>query len=821
MIRILFTCFFLWMIVLVGNVNAQGVTGSVSGMVKDEISGAPVDFAAVSIYKQGSEVATKNFMTDIEGSFVFTELAFGIYSIKISFIGYKPKLVEGIIINEQRPNESLLDIKLTPSEGNSIQEVVVTANKPLIEFGADTITFNADQSIHAEGSTVTDLLRSVPMVNVDADGVPTIAGKVNTRIFIDGKPSDYTSATMTDLLNVLPSEAIQKIEVITNPEVRYSADGDGIINIVLKKGYKLGLNSGLSFTTSTLGVHNGSAYAAYSDKKLTVNGNYGYRLNRSVNNVDLGRTNYNTSENISSYMNQISNSLTEGDSHNGRASANWDITPLQNLRASVNYNQRDNFGDSYLDDYRLNSSAVQTSLIDQQNHTNNEGAAFTFNADYTLKFKRKKGENLSVGITFFDNSDFRDRLLERITHRPNGTTINPYKQYRLNDIFNNRLELNLDYVKPLSKLATLSLGSQVTIGNNGNDQFVTGHNFTSQQDTVNNILTNKFDYQENIYAVYASYRLRTKDRWSFRAGFRSEFTDIKFKQTAVSAPDPEPYYNVFPNISINKSYKKKYNFGLSYSMRVTRPRENTLNPLIDDTNQSNVSFGNPNLKPAYINQFQLSFGTAGANWSFTPRLSYAMTTKIIERFRISEDSITYANLGSNQALTMGLFGNYKVSKSITLTGGYTLSRRSYKSESPTQIPRTGYSQRANMTLSGQLPQKISLEGQLNYYSNALAQGKSSSSVTTSFGFRKNFFNNKLTARIVASDPFANRNTIEIIDVLNPSGTNYHQERTAIIHTTNYAFTVGYRFSSTKKQKAKEDIKKVISNEVENKGPVKK
>src|SRR5690606_16216064 len=100
-----------------------------------------------------------------------------------------------------------------------------------------------------------------------------------------------------------------------------------------------------------------------------------------------------------------------------------------------------------------------------------------------------------------------------------------------------------------------------------------------------------------------------------------------------------------------------------------------------------------------------------------------------------------------------------------------------------------YSQRANMTLSGQLPHRIALEGQLNYYSNALAQGKSSASVTTSFGFRKTFFNNKLTARFVASDPFTDRNTIEIIDVLNPSGTSYHQERTAILRTTNYAFTV--------------------------------
>ncbi len=786
--------------------------GTIAGKVIDEGNGEIIDFAAVSIYKIGNDAAVKNFMTDLEGRFLFSEIPFGAYKIKISFMSYQSKTIDEILIDAENTEVNLGDIKLTKANSTNLDEVVVTAPKPLIEFGADTITFNADQSIHAEGSTAGDLLRSVPMVNVDADGKPTIAGKVNTRIFIDGKPSDYTSETMADLLNVLPSEAIQKIEVITNPEARYSADGDGIINIVLKKGYKLGLSSGLSFTSSTLGVHNGSAYTAYSDKKLTFNGSYGYRLNRHANGADLDRVNYNTSGEVSSFMNQLSNSLTKGGSHNGRASMNWDITPLQNLRASLNYNQYDNSGDAFLDDYRLNSSEVQTELRKQETYNQNEAGAFTFNADYTLKFKQKKGENLSAGLTYYNNSTMRDRLLERETHKPNGTIVNPYKQYRLNDIYNDRFEFNLDYVKPLSKMATLSLGSQVTVGNNINDQLVTGYNSEQQTDTINTILTNKFDYLENIYAFYGSYRIRTKDRWTIRAGMRSEFTSLKFKQTAVAAANPEPYYNVFPNISIYKNYKKRYNFGLSYSMRITRPREYTLNPLIDDTNQSNVSFGNPNLKPSYINQFQLSFATAGAKWSFTPRLSYATTNKIIERFRTSTDSVTFANLGSNQALTLSLFGNYRITKSISLNGGYTLSRRSYQSESSLQLPRSGYSQRANMTVSGELPKRVFIEGQLNYYSNALAQGKNSSSVTTSFGFRKTFLNNKLTARVVASDPFADRNTFEVIDAINPGGTSYHQERTVLMRTRNYAFTVGYRFSSTKKQKAKDDVKKVISGQ---------
>src|SRR5690606_17234188 len=183
--------------------------GNVSGSVKDESTGEIIDFAGVSIYKIESENAVKNFMTDIEGKFSFNDLPYGTYKIKASFMGYQAKSIEEIVISAHNP-AAKVDIKLTPNTTTVSAEVVAKASKPVVEFGADTSTFNVDQSVYAEGSTATDLLRTVPMVTVDPDGKPTIAGKVNTRVFIAGKPSDYTSETLIDLLTVLPSEAIQK-----------------------------------------------------------------------------------------------------------------------------------------------------------------------------------------------------------------------------------------------------------------------------------------------------------------------------------------------------------------------------------------------------------------------------------------------------------------------------------------------------------------------------------------------------------------------------------------------------------------------------------
>lgn len=780
-------------------IKAQDINslGTLSGTVKDEATDEPIDFAAVSLYLQDNKDPIKNIMTDHTGSFQFKDVPLDVYQIKITFIGYEPFFRGNIIISKEDSELNLNEIKLKPMS-NTLMEVVVTDQKPLIEFGADTITFNVSQSMQAEGSTASDLLKNVPMVDVDIDGKPTIAGKVNTRIFIDGKPSDFTSDTMTDLLNVLPSDAIEKIEVVTNPDVRYSADGDGIINIVLKKGYTLGLNGAISFTAGTIGNYNANLYTAYSNKKVSLTNTYGFRDTRNISNVSSLRSNFNNEEIISSYMNQFSDAFSNGKSHNLRSAVNWDITPRQNIRFSANYNNSRSEGLSHLDDYRLNAAAIEQQVRIQDTENGSRTANFSATADYTFKIN-KKNESLVAGLTYFNNNSLRDRVLDRFYRNPNNTIYNEFNQQNENDIFNNRVEFNVDYVKPLTKLATLTLGSQLTINNNNNNQFATGYDFVNNIDTIIPVLTNDFKYQERILALYTSYRFRTKSRWSFRAGLRSEYTNLNFKQAVNLQSNPDPYINVFPNFSINKLIKKKYNFGLSYSMRISRPRENALNPLINNANQSNVSFGNPNLQPSYTNQFQLSFGTFGQTWSFTPRVSYATTDKIIERYRISADSLTYGNLGSNQALTFSLFGNYRPTKKATLTGGYTLSRRTYQSKSELLPNRVGFSHRANLNASAQFPHKISVEVQMNYFSNANAQGRTSGSVTTGFGARKTFINNKFLVRFMVTDPFSQRNSLEYIDGLTTSGS-YSQERNRIVNTQNYSATLSYRFSNANKRK---------------------
>lgn len=199
--------------------------GIIRGKVIEEVGALPIPFAVVAVFEGTAEQPLSTIQSDENGIFKFVNLKPATYRLRVSYVGFASLVVNDIIITEKDFDKNLGNLKLSNEQSN-LNEVVITAPKPLVEFGADVITYNVGSSILAEGSTATDILKNVPMVQVDIDGNATIAGKRSTRVFIDGKPSDYMTSNITDLLNVLPSDAIEKIEVMTNPPSKYSGDGE-------------------------------------------------------------------------------------------------------------------------------------------------------------------------------------------------------------------------------------------------------------------------------------------------------------------------------------------------------------------------------------------------------------------------------------------------------------------------------------------------------------------------------------------------------------------------------------------------------------------
>ena len=767
--------------------------GSIRGKVVEEIGGLPIPYAVVSVTETSAESPTSTFQTDENGYFKFQNLKQGIYKVKVSYIGFNSFVVNDIYITPTDLEKNIGNIKLGSSQ-NNLSEVVITNEKPIIETDGDVITYNVGSSIHAEGSSAVDILKDVPMVQVDIDGKPTISGMRSTRIFINGKPSDYMTSNITDLLNVLPSDAVEKIEVMTNPPAKYSADGEGIINIVLRKDFKVGFNGNLGVGAGLQGNKNATANASYKGQNYSINGGGSIRSSIGKGYNENFRTN--VFPDTTYYYNQYNNSESDNGGSNVRIGFDWDITKKQNLKTSASYSENHSEGLTANDFHYITEELIEKRLRNQYNTSNGENKTAVFNADYTYRLDTA-GNTLNMGLTLNTNSNQSLRNFESSYVFP--TNLSPSLRQNNNDVGNKGLNFNLDYEKPFfDKRDRLEVGLAVSIRQNQNDLLVENYDYKTSIFNKNEKLSSDFIYNEKIYAAYASYNYR-KNGWTVKGAVRTEYTNVDFDLNTAQNYVVDPYFSAFPSMSISKNIKKKYNVGFSYGVRINRPRENTLNPQVNNADTANISYGNPNLSPSYTHQLALNMGMYGNNWSFNPRITYSRATGVIERYRfihpngVSES--TFDNVGTNFYISYILIGNYLPTKKTSVNGNFTLIQTDYKSSMNESLSRNGLSVRARLGSSVQISKRTAAEGSLNYANNLVAQGRNKSSINTSFGIRQNFLKNKLSMRVSANDPFRGNRNYSYNE-----GSNFYAESFTENNSNNFSFNITYRFTRIKTNK---------------------
>jgi outer membrane receptor protein involved in Fe transport len=765
--------------------------GIISGKVVEQVGVLPIPSAVIAVYSAGAAQPIITAPTDENGTFKISALKYGTYRIKVNYIGFTTLVIDDIVLNDKDPEKRLGTLKLVADQ-TSLQEVTIAAEKPLIQYAADMMTYNVGQSILSEGSTASDILRNVPMVEVDLDGNASISGKRNTRIFIDSKPSDYMTSNIADLLSVLPSDAIEKIEVMTNPPARYSGDGEGIINIVLKKNFKIGLGGNAGGSAGLTGKTNANANASYKAKNYSINGGLAYQYNlRKTTNTSY-RENFLTDTTF--YQNNLNDYRDSGDGGNYRANFDWNITKKQSFRISTNYNNNssNSLGGGY--NYSIDEGLIEQSLRRTVNTGRIKRATLVIDADYELNIDTTGGR-LTLGVTYNNNNDLNNRIIDRTFTPANRVQ---QLQNNVNNISNNGFTFKSDFDKPIFKRRdNIELGIQYTYRNNDKDQRNQYFDFATQQFVLNQQQSTQFLYKEDIFAGYASYNLRLKS-WSAKAGLRAEVTAVKFDLSSGGNYDIDPYVSFFPTASISRNFKK-FNLTSSYSVRVNRPREENLNPQINNIDPLNINFGNPNLDPELTHQMDIGINAWGLKWNFNPKITYSSRAAVIERFRsvdqtgVSES--TFDNVSSNQQYGIILSGNYRPHKTISTNANFIFSQTSYQSNVNSALNRTGKNLSGNIGLSMQLPFKTAFEGNLTYYNNISAQGRNKGSITTWMGARKVFMKNKLNARINISDPFGRANNSSFSE-----GANFRVQNFNTNNSSNVTLSLNYRFARVTKAK---------------------
>ncbi|HVI43226.1 MAG TPA: TonB-dependent receptor [Chitinophaga sp.] len=593
-----------WMFLLCTNVTAQqhggkdAATGAIYGKLLDAQGSRPIEYASVAVLRPDSSVLT-GMLSKPNGDFNFENMKAGRYVLKINFIGYET-VYKTVQLTEKAAAVDAGNIKLKANV-KSLAAVNVVGEKPAFTMAIDKRVFNVEKNLASIGGTATDVLKQVPSVSVDIDGNVSVRNGTPT-IFIDGRPSTLT-------LDQIPADAIANIEVVTNPSAKYDAEGmSGILNIVLKKNRKAGINGLISAGVSSLGSTNGNVDFNVRQQKFNFFLNYGFRNRVSPMNSRL------FSKNIGKDTTTYREQLQEGDLYRrfqtGRTGFDWFIDNRNTLTLSQsltggNFNR---YNDQTQNEYDIKLQKVRygTGINNSKNGFRN----YTTQLGYKHTFARE-GEELTADFTYNyatgDNS--ADYSLQYFDLKGNPTDMPRKPELRNSNGKGETVYLTgqLDYVRPFSETSKIEAGLRTNTRRFDNYTNTYGRNYPDGSFSLDTALSNNYHYQEQINAGYVSYT-GAKNSFGYQVGLRAE-QSYYTGETRLGQKDSYKIdypVSLFPSVFLSQKLKGDHEFQLNYSRRIRRPWFRDLLPTIDYSGQY-ANRGNPDLKPEFTNSSELSY----------------------------------------------------------------------------------------------------------------------------------------------------------------------------------------------------------------------
>ncbi len=732
--------------------------GVVSGKVVDATTNESMPYTSIALISVRTEKAVTGGLTDDRGTFLIEDIPVGPYTMEISFIGYKKLVIKDIKINREKSNYSFPDIKLEV-DASQLADIELIEQKDFIETQIDKKVVNVDEFQGAESATATEVLETVPSVEVDVDGNVSLRGSQTVRILIDGKPAGITDDA-SSILDQIPANAIEKIEIITNPSAKYDPDGvSGIINVIMKKDNIKGYHGSVNIGASSYPGYNGGVNMNYRNNKLNFFGNYNYRYDDRFRER---RTNtINSFGDTTTIFNQFSDGNRAGDSQVGKIGMDWYINKNNTLGiySNINYRNDDQNSDEKYLNYDTNNNPEDFSTLSSTR--DRERYSIDYNLNYKHTFTNPqhylegyanytKGVGESTTQTIQSDTDF-DLVPQNITDQ----------RLNYNEDINDILTVAIDYSNPISDKTKIEFGTKAILRTLNNEVLVQDYDFNEDIYVVNTNQSNNFEYKEDVYAVYGILA-QQYEKLSYQIGLRAEaaFTDSKLIDTDESFEND--YVSLFPSIHTAYTIAEKQEVSLNYSRRINRPGTRQLNPFTDYSDPFNIRTGNPFLKPEYVNSFEAGYSKFWDKMNLTASLYYRISTDNIQRIAtVDEDNITtltYANFGESQTFGTELTLMNRFTKNWNMmTSGTIFQNKLSGSGDNSQLSNEAinWSLRSTNTLT--LPKEYSVQLNIRYFGpRNIPQGKIEPIFTTDISLKKTVWNKKGTISLRVSDIFNTR-----------------------------------------------------------------
>ncbi len=619
---------------------AQGGQGpqepiKITGTVLDQETDQPLEYATLVLQSVRNPEKVTGGITDVNGRFE-VETSPGNYNISVEYISYKSYKLN----NQSLRSSTDLGVISLSLDVAQLAEVEVVGERTTVELRLDKKVYNVGSDLTVKGGSVTDVLSNVPSVSVDVEGNISLRGNESVRILINGKPSAL-SGLSPEALQQLPSDAIEKVEVITNPSARYDAEGTaGILNIILKQSKTAGVNGSVNLYTGHPETYGGSLSLNLRRDNFNIFTNTTYRYRSGPGNALFDQENFDSNGNTLSYQNEIRDYQRKDKSFNTNVGFELFLDESSSITNSFVFSKSN--GDNTVNVDFSNFDANRTPTIQRNRFTNED--EFEEEVQYSLNYQKKferEGHTLTFDYQYSKGIDNENSIIEEVIL---GDNIALDTERTIDDQTQISQLVQMDYVLPFGKdnQSQFELGYRGTFNNNNTD-----FDFGIQQQNggfnSDPNYSNELNYKEYINAAYT--QLGSKfDKFSILGGLRVEASDIGIELLNTNELTNKDYVNWFPSIFLGYEFSEKEQLTLSYSKRLRRPRSRFINPFPSRSSNTNLFQGNADLDPTFTDAYDLGYLKRWDKFTFTTSGYFNRSTGVFQFVsRETGDFVTIEN----------------------------------------------------------------------------------------------------------------------------------------------------------------------------------
>jgi outer membrane receptor protein involved in Fe transport len=739
-------------------VNEVVKDGSIKGKVYDAGIAKPMEFTSLALYSASDSTLLTGTISDNDGSFTLKNIPFGKYYLVANFMGYEKYFVDGIILTDRKSTVDLGIIKLV-SSSQDLDEIEVVAVQKRVEYKIDRKVINVSQDLNAAGGSAVDVLQNTPSVTVDIDGNVSLRGSTNFTVLIDGRPSPLAG---NDALQQIPATSIENIEIITNPSAKFDPDGmAGILNIVTKKNTLQGLSGIFNTSIGTKEKYSGDFLLSFKTKKYNVFGGMDYQNNKNFGSMYSLRTinpggplsslvsvdgNRNQSRKglslkggVDLYLNEKSTLTLSADAGNHGHNSEM-LTNMHSYTIPASYDTFDiakGIGIRNGDYYNLNVNYIRK--FDEPQHE----------LQASLSYQGEKGDDSDEESEFPANELYQ--LLPLLpASRVRSTEAGDEVEFRA----------NVDYTRPVSEKGLLETGYQIRIDKQNEGYMFENYDPDTDKWTNNPLYSSSNLFNRNIQAVYATFS-NSLGKFEYKAGLRSEYTNQNIRKEVNSTPYSQNLLDFFPSLHLSRQFKGEQQVLTSYSRRINRAGGGDLEPFRNYVNSYTLREGNPNLKPEYVNSFELSYQKNIGNSFFVVESYFRNTQNLITRMMYQDPALpnivimSVRNINSDNSIGAELMINLAAKKWLTLNS--TVNVYKYWLDGimdGVKIEKKSNNWDMRLNATAFFSTKSRIQANIMYNGPSVtAQGNRGAFYFANIAYRQDFLDRKLSATIAVQDIF--------------------------------------------------------------------